>query len=112
MCANDGCLHYKINFLLADRSITTEYDLGVGEGSLFSFPQTGPTSYSNCRTWETGCYLALACREEHILDSLVAKPTEIAWQSGLISNEYSYLMIDALKVFMILKYQLKKFIED
>jgi hypothetical protein len=87
----------KAIFLLADRSITEEYDLGVGEGPLFSFPQTGPTSYSNCRTWETGFYLALACREEHILDSLIAKPTEIARQSGLISNEYSYLMIDALK---------------
>jgi Immunity protein 49 len=89
----------KAIFQLSDRSITIEYDLAVGEGPLFSFPQTGPTSDSNCRTWETGYYLALACREKHILDSLVTKPTEIARQSSLISNEYSYLMVDALKSF-------------
>jgi hypothetical protein len=84
-------------FDLADLSNTIEYDLYVGEGQAFSFPQTGPTSYSNCWTWETGYYLGLACREKHVLDSLVSKPTDIARQSSLISNEYRYLMLDALK---------------
>jgi Immunity protein 49 len=86
-------------FNLADLSITTEYDLDVGEGPAFSLPQTGPTSYSNCHTWKMGYYLALACREKYVLDSLVTNSTDIARQSSLISNEYSYLMIDALKSF-------------
>jgi hypothetical protein len=75
-------------FALADNSITIEYDLWVGEGSAFSFPQTGPTSYSHCGTWQTGYYLALACREKHVLDSLVTKPTDIVRQSSTIANEY------------------------
>jgi hypothetical protein len=84
-------------FALADNSITIEYDLWVGEGEAFSFPQTGPTSYSHSGTWQTGYYLALACREKHVLDSLVTKPTDIARQSSTTANEYEYLMIDALK---------------
>jgi Immunity protein 49 len=84
-------------FALADNSIAIEYDLWVGEGEAFSFPQTGPTSYGHSGTWQTGYYLALACREKHVLDSLVTKPTDIARQSSTIANEYEYLMIDALK---------------
>lgn len=86
-------------FSLADLSITFSYDLHVGEGKPFSFPQTGSTGYSNCGTWETGYYLAFACREKQVLDSLDTRPTDIARQSSLICNEYSYLMIDALKSF-------------
>jgi hypothetical protein len=86
-------------FTLADPSVANSYDLHVGEGQPFSFPQTGPTGYSSCHTWETGYYLAFACREKQVLDSLVSRSTDIVRQSSLNSNEYSYLMVDALKSF-------------
>jgi hypothetical protein len=102
----------KCIFLLADRSITEEYDLDVGEGPLFSFPQTGPTSYSHSGTWEKGYYLGFACREQHILDSQVMRSTDIARQSSTTSNEYGYLMIDALKSFYASRYEVDTRIEE
>jgi hypothetical protein len=78
-------------FTLADPSVANSYDLHVGEGEPFSFPQTGPTGYSSCHTWETGYYLAFACREKQVLDSLVSRSTDIVRQSSLNSTEYSYL---------------------
>jgi Immunity protein 49 len=88
-------------FLLADLSIKEEYDLFVGEGDPFRFPQTGPTTYSDSPRWQNGFYLAAACRHKSILDSLLAAPTAIMRhpksREGI--NEYSHLMVDALKSF-------------
>jgi hypothetical protein len=102
----------KCIFSLADRSIAEEYDLDVGEGPLFSFPQTGPTSYSHSGTWQKGYYLGFVCREQHVLDSLVMRSTDVARQSSTIANEYEYLMIDALKSFYASRYQADTRIEE
>jgi hypothetical protein len=84
-------------FSLADPSITIEYDLDVGEGPVFSFPQTGPTSYSDSTVWQKGFYLAAACREKYVLDDLTSISTEVMRQSSAIVNECEHLMVDALK---------------
>jgi Immunity protein 49 len=91
----------KCIFLLADLSITEEYDLDVGEGPLFSFPQTGPRSYSDSGRWQEGFYLGAACREKHVLDSLVLKSTEIVRHPKASEgvDEHRHLMVDALKSF-------------
>jgi Immunity protein 49 len=91
----------KCIFLLADLSITEEYDLDVGEGPLFSFPQTGPRSYSDSGRWQEGFYLGAACREKHVLDSLVLKSTEIMGYPKASEgvDEHRHLMVDALKSF-------------
>jgi hypothetical protein len=86
-------------FLLADLSITEEYDLSVGEGDPFRFRQTGPTSYSNSPRWQQGFYLAAACREAPILDSLVARSTEIMLHPRASQgvDKYVHPMVDTLK---------------
>jgi Immunity protein 49 len=88
-------------FLLADLSIKEEYDLYIGEGDPFRFPQIGPTSYTDSIRWQNGFYLAAACRNKSIFDSLLAAPTDIMRhpraREGI--NEYSHLMVDALKSF-------------
>jgi Immunity protein 49 len=88
-------------FNLADLSITEEYDLYVGEGQAFSFPQTGPRSYSDSVRWQKGFYLGAARREKYILDSLVLRSTDIMRhpKASEGTNEYSHLMVDALKSF-------------
>jgi hypothetical protein len=88
-------------FNLADLSITEEYDLYVGEGPAFSFPQTGPRSYSDSGRWQKGFYLAFACREKYVLESLVRKSTDIVRHPKASEgvNEYSHLIVDALKSF-------------
>jgi hypothetical protein len=95
-------------FSLADLSITEKYDLYVGEGPAFSFPQTGPSTYSDSVTWKEGYFLAAACREKHVLDSLVSRSTDIMRQSSGGVNEYSHLVVDALKSF----YNLETSIEE
>jgi Immunity protein 49 len=95
-------------FSLADLSITEKYDLYVGEGPAFSFPQTGPSTYSDSVTWKEGYFLAAACREKHVLDSLVSRSTDIMRQSSDGVNEYSHLVVDALKSF----YNLETSIEE
>jgi hypothetical protein len=89
----------KCIFLLADKSITEEYDLFVGEGQPFSFSQTGPSTYSDSVTWEKGYYLGFTCREKRVLDVLVGRSTDIMRQRNEGVNEYSHLMVDALKSF-------------
>lgn len=95
-------------FSLADLSITEKYDLYVGEGPAFSFPQTGPSTYSDSVTWKEGYFLAAACREKYVLDSLVSRSTDIIRQSSNGVNEYSHLVVDALKSF----YNLETSIEE
>jgi Immunity protein 49 len=99
-------------FNLADLSITEEYDLYVGEGQAFSFPQTGPTSYSSSSNWQNGYYTAFACREKYVLESLVRKSTDIMRQRSEGVNEYSYLMVDALKSFYSSYYESKDLIKE
>jgi hypothetical protein len=99
-------------FNLADLSITEEYDLYVGEGPAFSLPQTGSTSYSGSFNWQEGYYLAFACREKHVLDSLVRKSTDIMRQRSEGVNEYSHLMVDALKSFYSSYYESEDLIKE
>jgi hypothetical protein len=98
----------KCIFLLADRSMTEEYDLYIGEGQAFSFPQTGPSTYSDSVTCKEGYFLAAACREKRVLDVLVRRSTDIMRQSSAGVNEYSHLVVDALKSF----YNLETSIEE
>jgi Immunity protein 49 len=99
-------------FNLADLSITEEYDLYVGEGPAFSFPQTGPTSSSGSFNWQQGYYLAFACREKYILESLVRKSTDIMRQRSEGVNEYSHLMVDVLKSFYGSYYESEDLIQE
>jgi Immunity protein 49 len=102
----------KCIFLLADRSITEEYDLYVGEGAAFSFPQTGSTSSSGSGNWQEGYYLAFACREKRVLDVLVRRSTDIMRQRSEGVNEYSHLMVDALKSFYSSYYESEDLIQE
>lgn len=74
------------------------YEVFAGEGEPVMLP-SGVTSYSSGISWLQGFYLASACREAHLNDSLAQIPVAILKQSSTRSDEYLYLQIEALQSF-------------
>ncbi|MBD2248034.1 immunity 49 family protein [Nostoc sp. FACHB-888] len=74
------------------------YEIFVGEREPVMLP-SGVTSYSSGISWLKGFYLAIACRETHLNDSLAQIPVAILKQSSTRSDEYLYLQIEALQSF-------------
>jgi len=74
------------------------YEIFAGEGEPVMLP-SGVTSYSDGLSWLQGFYLAAACREAHLNDSLAQIPVECLRQSSSRVDEYMYLQIEALQSF-------------
>ncbi|HXV94654.1 MAG TPA: immunity 49 family protein [Pseudonocardia sp.] len=74
------------------------YEVFVGEGEPVLLP-SGVTSYSSGISWLQGFYLAAACREVHLLDTLAAVPVEVLRRSSTRSDDYLYLHVEALQGF-------------
>lgn len=74
------------------------YEIFVGEHEPVMLP-SGVTSYSSGISWLQGFYLAIACRETHLNDTLAQIPVAILKQSSTRSDEYLYLQIEALQSF-------------
>ncbi len=72
----------------------SEVFLGEGEPRLVP---AQVTSYSSAISWVDAFCLAMACREVHLIDTLITTPVPVLRRSSTRCDEWMYLFIDALQ---------------
>lgn len=69
------------------------------DGVSLTLHGTGPNSSAHVGRWIRGFYISAICRDEDMMRSICAIPTSVLRGSSTTSDEYNFLLVDALRAY-------------